>query len=1172
MSEPVVVNLRHLAREVGVPFEQVQPVVELLDDGHPVPFIARYRKDRTGNLDEEKIRQIQDELNAERMLAERKQTILRSIDSLGKLTPELDQKIRDAKTAKRLEDIYLPYKPKKQTLASVAKSKGLEPLALEILGVNQDTGVVITDLEARAAEFVNADKGVNSVADALLGAGHILSELFSEKIELRQQVRDIVHRSGVLVSKKIETKAAETKKTEPKKEKKEKAATSAAAAPEAENAAAESETVESAATPAPQTESAPVAEAVTTPAAEDKATPTESTAATTPATEPAEDSCGAGGGELEEISDSDSAEAGEGSDESNTVSTEIELGSTGVHEVTETSAPTPAAKVEATSTETAVAAASENVDEKTEAGKAGAGEGGVDAEAAEVGRQFEDWKERQKEQDTPVVVSQNREKKKKKAEKKKEKVSFKAKQQEHFEKLFHDYFDFSSQVKKLPPHRVLALNRGEKSKVIRVKLDVNDLLVSKTATEICVPSDHKFPDYMTGCVKDAIDRLVLPAMERELRNDLTDQAETQAVRVFAKNLRNLLLQPPLNRKKVLALDPGYKHGCKIVALDEFGNVLDYTTVYLAGSEEKRKAAAETVIEFLTKFKIPVIAIGNGTGCRETEEFISKIIEENAEQTFAPIGLDVSYIIVNEAGASVYSASPIAKEEFPDYDPLLRGAISIGRRLQDPLNELVKVEPVSLGVGMYQHDLKAKHLRDTLNDVVESCVNFVGVDLNTATPEILKYVAGLNQLTAKRIYDYRIENGPFKTREELKNVPGLGDITFSHCAGFLRITDGPNPLDATWIHPEMYEKATSILNQLGFSVDDLKNSEKAKEIAEKTKTADVNALAETLQIGPHTVTDILAQLAKPGRDPREELPAPIFKKGVLKMEDLVPEMELNGTILNVVDFGAFVDIGVHETGLIHISQLADRYIQDAHEYVAVGDIVRVWVVEVDPERGRISLTMLPPGTQRREEHRRDWHKQGDGKGEHGHGREKADSDKTEERYFSKNYRDKMAQRQAEGEQGGAGGATSAEGASKPRFERKSRDSRGGSQERKGGEARGTGAPRQDSSDRGKERGSWKRDGGRDRSRYEVKPKTFVAGPKEKVIKPISDDMKKGKEPLRSFGDLAQLFGRVQAVDPAEEKRKKKEEQKAKKQDKAENAPTQAETHVESVTEQNAESEA
>ncbi len=408
---------------------------------------------------------------------------------------------------------------------------------------------------------------------------------------------------------------------------------------------------------------------------------------------------------------------------------------------------------------------------------------------------------------------------------------------------------------------------------------------------------------------------------------------------------------------MLAIDPGFKSGCKLAALDEFGNLLDQAVIHLVGKAERKQQGREKLVEMISNHELSLVAIGNGTACRESEELISELLSAELADK------GVAYVIVNEAGASVYSTSPFGREEFPDYDATLRGAISIGRRLQDPLSELVKIDPASIGVGMYQHDVKAKHLRASLDAVVESCVNFVGVDLNTASPALLRYVSGLNQLTARRLYDYRSQNGPFKSREQLKEVPGFGEAAFVQAAGFLKIGDGENPLDATWIHPESYELAGQVLENMECTVADLAQKETTARIAERAAQVRLETLSAQFDAGAMLLRDILAQLSRPGRDPREDLPTPIFKKGVIKLDDLSPGMELQGTVLNVVDFGAFVDIGLHDTGLVHISQLANKYVKDPHDVVSVGDIVKVWVHEIDKDRRRVSLSMIPPGTER-----------------------------------------------------------------------------------------------------------------------------------------------------------------------------------------------------------------
>lgn len=892
MTEPIIVNPVFLARELDLPLDQVEATLALLEEGYPVPFIARYRKDQTKNLSEDGVAKVAAAYQKQRQLTDRKLSFLKTIEAQGKLTPELEQKIREARTARRLEDLYLPYKSKRQPLAQAAREKGLEPLAEAILNAAD----VSADLNALAAPFVDAEKNVATVQDALKGAADIIAETFAETFEVRRRLRDKIQRTGKLVSKKIEKKGA--------------------AEPEAD-----AET------------------------------------AVEPAETPAEENV----------------------------------------ETTEAKATDDAAK----------------------------------------------------------------------ADKKKKKKLFREQQAELLEKQFVDYFDASFDLRSCPPHRALALNRGENAKIISVKLEVDVDQLKAIARETLVAEGRPFADFLNACADDAVARLAAPSLEREARRELTERAEEQAVSVFAKNLRNLLMQRPLNRRRVLALDPGFKNGCKLVALDEFGNVLDYAAVFLLGNAERRAAASAKIVELVEKYKLSVFAIGNGSGCREAENFVAKIIEEK----FADA--DVAYIVVNEAGASVYSTSQIAKDEFPNFDPLVRGAASIGRRLQNPLNELVKIDAERLGVGMYQHDVKSKALKDALTNVVASCVNRVGVDLNAATPAILRYVAGLNQLTAKRVCERRVANGPYRNREELKEVSGLGETAFSHCAGFLKIVGGENPLDATWIHPESYELATKILEKLGFTPADLLAREKVAELADAIKATDAAALAEEFDAGPLAVADLLEQFVRPGLDPRDALPGPIFKKGVLKMEDLKPGMELTGVVLNVVDFGAFVDVGLHESGLVHISQLGDSYVRDAHQKVAVGDVLKVWVLEVDAKRRRVSLTTLAPGTVR--ERRLD-----------GPRRPRRDEN-------------------APAGTGSDGGAER-----RPRRERSDRFERSERGERSEGNRRGRG--RDDRSERA--------------------PRTVVAAPKNKKIKPISDDMKSGKEAMRSFSDLAQFFGRVQPDADAE----------------------------------------
>ena len=661
-------------------------------------------------------------------------------------------------------------------------------------------------------------------------------------------------------------------------------------------------------------------------------------------------------------------------------------------------------------------------------------------------------------------------------------------------KAFRDYFEFSEEIRKIPPHRVLAINRGERARVLKVKLDAAMEAMYEVLDESLVPEGHPHAEYLRGVARDALTRLILPALERETRRELTDKAESHAVSVFAKNLRNLLLQPPIHRHRVLAVDPGFRSGCKLVALDQFGNVLEHGVIYLVGRKERTELGKQKVVDMVRRYGLSVVAIGNGTACRQTEDFFAALLAEELKDD------GVAYVIVNEAGASVYSTSRLGREEFPNYDASLRGAISIGRRLLDPLSELVKIDPANIGVGLYQHDVRAKHLRTSLDEVVESCVNYVAVDVNRASPALLRYVSGLNQLTARRVYEHRLEHGPFRTREQLRDVPGFGEATFVQAAGFLKIAAGHNPLDATWIHPESYEVAVKVLEKLGGKVEDLADKDAAAALAQRAQQANFEQLAGELQVGTLLLKDIIAQLMRPGRDPRDDLPKPVFKHGVMKLEDLATGMELTGTVLNVVDFGCFVDIGLHDSGLVHVSRLADRFVRDPHEVVAVGDVVKVWVLEVDKERRRVSLTMIAPGTPRQE---------------HGESAQPGRSD------TERGGRGQRRGRQQGGETArGEGGRR-----------------RGGrSQDRGGGGDGGRGR-----------QGRGGRPGGG--ARFEYRPKKQ---PKPAI--PLTEEMKAGKEPMRTFGDLLQFYSQKEPeTEPA-----KKDQGKSKKSAKKSGEPKPAAT--------------
>ena len=727
-----LIDLGPIAQKLGLPVGGVDAVVRLLDEGNTVPFLTRYRRDQTGGLDEVEIRRIADAVAKARQIADRKQTILRTIKGQGKLTETLEQRIEAATSTKQLEDLYLPFKPRKLSLAEIARQRRLEPLAREILAADS----AAADLDKRAADFVDTDGQVATVADALLGVGHIIADVFAERADVRQALRAILSKQAHLTSQRVETEGKALSKDE---------------------------------------------------------------------------------------------------------------------------------------------------------------------------------------------------------------------------KHYRDYFKYSEHIQRIPPHRALAINRGERARLLKVRIEGPIDEMQAAAEALLVDPAHPHAEFLRGCARDSVTRLVLPSLEREVRREITEYCEGHAVAVFARNLRNLLLQPPVSGKRVLALDPGFKSGCKAVVVDECGMPLEHAVLPIIGQKEKREASGARIVELVQKHAVNVIAVGNGTAGRETETLVAELVTGPLQET------DVAFCVVNEAGASVYSTSAYAREELPNHEAAVRGAVSIGRRLQDPLSELVKIEPANIGVGLYQHDVKARHLNASLDAVVESCVNYVGVDANTASPALLRYVSGLNQTMAKGFQEWRAKNGAFTSRAQFLEVPGFGEAAHVQAAGFLKITGGSNPFDSTWIHPESYEVASKVLERLGGTPEDLTNRQRAGALAEKAAALDLPSLAEELGVGRLLLADIVDQLARPGRDPREDLPQPFFKKGVLKLEDLQLGMELHGAVLNVVDFGAFVDIGLHDSGMVHISQLSRKFVGDPHDIVSVGQIVKVWVLEIDKNRRRVALTMIEPGS-------------------------------------------------------------------------------------------------------------------------------------------------------------------------------------------------------------------
>ena len=694
---------------------QVENAIKLIDEGNTIPFIARYRKEATGELSDEQLRDLFERLTYLRNLEKRKEEVIRLIDEQGKLTEELQSTIVSALTMTEVEDLYRPYKQKKKTRATIAKAKGLEPLA-NIIFEQKDK----RDINEIAKEFIDEEKEVKTVEEAINGAKDIIAEMISDVAEFRKDIRKIIYDKGV-----IATKASK--------------------------------------------------------------------------------------------------------------------------------------------------------DEKS---------------------------------------------------------------------VYEMYYDYNEAAKKIPSHRILAINRGEKEDFLKVKIEeTDDAILDYLNGKNLVP-DGSYKEIMLETIEDAYKRLIKPSVENEVRNELTDMAEEQAIKVFGQNAKKLLLQAPLKNLIVMGFDPAYRTGCKIAVIDDTGKLLATTTVYPTEPQNDTEGAKKKLLELIDKYNINMIAIGNGTASRESELFVADMIKE--------VKHDIHYAIVSEAGASVYSASKLATEEYPDINVSLRGAISIARRLQDPLAELVKIDPKSIGVGQYQHDVNQNKLDESLTGVVEDAVNSVGVDLNTATPSLLKYVSGVSKTIANNIVKYRDENGKIKERKELLKVSKLGPAAFTQCAGFLRIIDGKNPLDNTSVHPESYDTAEKILASIGFSSKDLK--EKLPEVRANLNTVNVSKIANELGVGEPTVKDIIKELQKPGRDPRDDMPKPILRSDVLKMEDLQEGMILTGTVRNVIDFGAFVDIGVKSDGLVHISELSDKYVKNPMDVVSVGDIVKVRVLKVDLEKHKVSLSM------------------------------------------------------------------------------------------------------------------------------------------------------------------------------------------------------------------------
>jgi len=712
--------VEEIAKQLAIPVKKIKAAVELLDEGNTIPFIARYRKEMTGELDEVQLRSIEEKLQYLRNLQARKEEVLRLIEEQGKLTEELAAAITASAKLQEVEDLYRPYRQKRKTRASVAKEKGLEPLAEWLL---EQKG---TEVLSEASRYVNDEKGVGSAEEALAGAKDIIAEQLADDAKIRTWIRTFTFSQGIL---------------------------------------------------------------------------------------------------------------------------------------------------------------------RTVA---------KDAEA---------------------------------------------------ESVYEMYYDYKEPIAKLPPHRILAINRGEREELLKVSLELDTEKIEQYMHKGIVKSYAK-PDIvqlLDEVIQDAYKRLIAPSIEREVRGELTDKAEAHAITIFSANLRNLLLQPPVRGKIVLGVDPAFRTGCKLAVIDDIGKMLEVGVCYPTAPHHKTAEAEKLIVELIDKYNVELIVIGNGTASRETEQFIADVIKRHSRAG------QLKYIIVNEAGASVYSASPLAADEFPDLDVAERSAVSIARRLQDPLAELVKIEPKAIGVGQYQHDVTQKRLEESLAAVVESAVNHVGVDVNTASPSLLSYVAGINGTLAKNIVRFREENGRFTKRAQLQKVPRLGAKSYEQCIGFLRIVEGEQVLDNTPIHPESYSVVQALLKELGMA----ESAVGTEALNEALKSVKLDELAQKLEVGVPTLTDIVDSLLRPGRDPREELPPPIFHTDVLNIEDLTKGMELKGTVRNVIDFGAFVDIGLKNDGLVHISQLSDRFVKHPMDVVSVGDTVTVWVLDVDLKRSRVALTMKKP---------------------------------------------------------------------------------------------------------------------------------------------------------------------------------------------------------------------
>ena len=1039
------IDLAVVARDLRLPPEKIERSVQLLDEGNTIPFITRFRKDLTGGLNEEQLLAIKRRVASLRSLAERKAFVLKSIESQSKLTDELAKEIEKSSTARRLEDLYHPFKAKKQSRAQTARHQGLEPLAEEIFaGTTPDV-----DMSTRATDYVRVDKGLTTVDEVIKGVGDLLAEKFSEDTELRSKLRRILWETGALVSQSAtptESPAPAKPKQNPKQKSKKDPSNPAAE----KLKTGEPEKAQSAAPKTTATDTAPVEKPASADGAQSGVDAAQAVAPTDTTTQPPAPATTAA-----------TPSTGESVTETQTDKLPSDANDSAATEVDKTTHKMSAGEKDTSNTPDSGAAAEQENLKPVEPAKQPpkvvsdpAADSQVVADASEKSSDAPATIEPSPTAPTPhtettsqtapnadkanadkptsdkptadAVQAKPAAKKKRKKKKKKKKT----------DTAFKDYFDFKQKLKTLAHHQVLAINRGERSNQLKVKISYDEQKITDTANEHLVPEDHPFKPFLQKCVQDALTRLVIPSLERDIRRELNENAEKHAVSVFASNLKNLLLTPPLRGRRVMAIDPGFKSGCSVAMLDNQGQFIASSHLFVVGNKERRKESCEKVAALVKEHNIDMIAIGNGVGCRETEQLVSDAISDSLADH------PVRYVIVNEAGTSIYSTSEVGREELPDQTPAVRSAISIGRRLQNPISELVKISPANIGVGMYQHDIKAKHLAESLDEVVQFCVNRVGVDVNNASPSLLKFVSGMNALTARRVYDYCKENGGIKNRQQLKEVSGLGDATFVQAAGFLRVRDGDNPLDSTSIHPESYEIAEDIIRRADSTPAELfasgktakpttnptipptappadaaaapqtlpstdsaatetsaeqtlpappdtvavpaaiENSAnpntqaltedsalessrhtKRKEIIDRIAALDLDAIAAEKQIGKMLMTDLVRAIKKPLWDPRDKISKPISRRGILKADDLKPEMQLEAQVVNVVDFGVFVDIGLGESCLVHVSQLSTRYISDPQMVYAVGDVMKVWVSEIDGERRRVKLTAIRPGTKK-----------------------------------------------------------------------------------------------------------------------------------------------------------------------------------------------------------------